>query len=194
MLFLQCCLPIYPLSLPSPQSTRSLAFHEHSVVPIWVQYVHAQQHLQGGPKSEAINSWLLFCQIVTDLQNIFTGRLRLLGKFALHWLLKIPPLLAYVTTLPCETLMFIDKLQGSVTTYLRCGADFNNQIKKGLLMNLSVKIIKLVNIWQRYQQERGCLVHFLRFSAVWWPSAHSARDNLLLVWKNSLTDLAINLC
>jgi len=39
--------------------------------------------------------------------------------------------------------MFIDKLQGSVTTYLRCGGGFNNQIKKGLLMNLSVKNNKI---------------------------------------------------
>jgi len=31
----------------------------------------------------------------------FTGRF--LGKFAVNWLLKIQPLLAYVATLPCET-------------------------------------------------------------------------------------------
>jgi len=32
---------------------------------------------------------------------------RFLGKFAVNWcwLLKIPPVLAYVATLPCETLM-----------------------------------------------------------------------------------------
>jgi len=47
------------------------------------------------------------------------------------------PHLAYVATLPCETLMSAkqainDKLQGSVATYLRCGGVVNNQIKKGL--------------------------------------------------------------
>ena len=40
--------------------------------------------------------------------------------------MKIPPHLAYVATLPCETLMSAkqavnDKLQGSVATYLSCG-------------------------------------------------------------------------
>jgi len=54
------------------------------------------------------------------------------------YLKKIPPLLAYVDTQPCETLMSAkqainDKLQGSVAAYLRCGEVVNNQIKKGLL-------------------------------------------------------------
>jgi len=48
----------------------------------------------------------------------------------------IPPHLAYVATLPCETLMSAkqatySKLQGSLATYLRCGGVVNNQIKKG---------------------------------------------------------------
>jgi len=48
-----------------------------------------------------------------------------------EWLLKIPPHLAYVATLPCETLMSAkqalnDKLQGSVATYLRCGGVVKN--------------------------------------------------------------------
>jgi len=53
--------------------------------------------------------------------------------------LKIPPHLAYVATLPCETLMSAkqavnDKLQGSVAIYLRCGGGVvNDHIKKGLL-------------------------------------------------------------
>jgi len=46
-----------------------------------------------------------------------------------------------------------DKLQGSVATYLRCGGVVDNQIKKGLLLNLQVKIFfKSVNIWQSYKQ------------------------------------------
>jgi len=40
---------------------------------------------------------------------------RFLGKFAVKWILKIPPHLAFVATLPCETLMSakqaINKLQ-----------------------------------------------------------------------------------
>jgi len=53
----------------------------------------------------------------------------------------IQPYLAYVATLPCETLMSAkqainNKLQGSVATYLMHGGVVNNQIKKGLLMSL----------------------------------------------------------
>jgi len=50
-----------------------------------------------------------------------------------------------------------DKLQGSVATYLRC--------KKGLLLSVRVKnVLKSVNIWQSYNQERGCLMHFARLA------------------------------
>ena len=55
--------------------------------------------------------------------------------------LKVPPQLAHFSTLPCETLMSAkqainDKLQGSVAAHLKCGEVFNNEIKKGLLLNL----------------------------------------------------------
>ena len=61
----------------------------------------------------------------------FTGRF--LGKFAVTWILKILPHLAYVATLPSETLVSAkqainDKLRGSVAAYLRCGWVVNNQI------------------------------------------------------------------
>jgi len=93
----------------------------------------------------------IFCQILTDLKKI-TGRF--LGKSAVKWIFKIPPHLAYVATLPCETLMSAKqslngKLQGSVATYLRCGGVVNNQIKKGLLLSVRVKKnLTSVNIWQ----------------------------------------------
>jgi len=50
--------------------------------------------------------------------------------------------------LPCKTLMSAkqainDKLQGSVATYLRCGRVVNNQIRKGLLLSLSVIFLNL---------------------------------------------------
>jgi len=69
----------------------------------------------------------------------FTGRF--LSKYAVKWISNIPPHLAYVATLPCETIMSTkqainDKLQGSVATYLRCGGVVNSQIKKGLLLSL----------------------------------------------------------
>jgi len=57
------------------------------------------------------------------------------------WILNVPPHLAYVATLPCETLMpakqaINDKLQGIVAAYLTYGGVVNNQIKKGLLLSV----------------------------------------------------------
>ena len=62
--------------------------------------------------------------------------------------MQVPPHLAYVATLPCATLMspkqgINNKLQGSLATYFRCGGVVNNQIKKGLLLSLSEKKIKI---------------------------------------------------
>ena len=56
-------------------------------------------------------------------------------------ILKIPPHLEYVATLPCETLTSPKqavnyKLQGSVATYLRFRWVVNNQIKQGLLRSV----------------------------------------------------------
>jgi len=73
----------------------------------------------------------------------FTGRS--LDKFVVKWIFTIPPHLACVVTLPCETLKSAkqainDKLQRSVATYLRCGGFINNQIKKCLLLSLSENI------------------------------------------------------
>jgi len=65
-----------------------------------------------------------------------------------------------------------DKLQGSAAAYLRCGGIVNNQTKKGLLLSLSGKKLKSVNIWQSYEQKRDRLVHFLRLLAVCWLDAH----------------------
>jgi len=78
------------------------------------------------------------CQILTDL-HFFTGRF--LSNLAVKWTLKIQPHLAYVATLPCETITSAiqainDKLQSSVATYLRRGRVVNNQIKKGLLLTV----------------------------------------------------------
>jgi len=68
-----------------------------------------------------------------------------------------------------------DKFQGTVATYSRCGGVFNNQIRKGLFLTLSVNFFfESVNIWQSYKQERDYLVHFLRLLAVCWPGAQSA--------------------
>jgi len=62
---------------------------------------------------------------------------------AVKLILKIQPHLAYVATLPFETLMSAkqainDKLQGCAATNLRYGEIFNNQTKKGLLLSVRV--------------------------------------------------------
>ena len=68
-----------------------------------------------------------------------------------------------------------DILQGSVATYLRCGGLLITKLKRFIAECVSEKnIFKSVNIWQSYQQERDCLVHFLRLLAVCWPGAQSA--------------------
>jgi len=84
--------------------------------------------------------------IILSILNLFEKffHLRFLGKFAVKWTSAIPLHLAYVATLPCETLLSAkqainDKLQGSVAMYLRCGWVVNNQIRKGLLLSLRVK-------------------------------------------------------
>jgi len=79
--------------------------------------------------------------ILSNLNRFKKNCGRFLSKFAVKWVLKIPLHLAYVATLPCETVMSAkqainDKLQGSVATYLRCGGVVNNQIKKGLLLSV----------------------------------------------------------
>ena len=101
------------------------------------------------------------------VQNFLTGRF--LGRFAVKCILKIPSHLAYVATLPCETIMSAeqainDKLQGSVAIYLRCGEVFNNKLRK-VYCRVCVQFFKSVNIWQSYKQERDCLMHFLRLLA-----------------------------
>ena len=89
--------------------------------------------------------------IILSNLNRFTKfiAVRFRGKFAVNWLLKIQPLLTYIATLPCENInvrkqAIIDKLQGSVATYLRFGRVVNMRIKKGLLLSLSVKKMKSV--------------------------------------------------
>jgi len=75
----------------------------------------------------------IILSILNRFKNFFTGIF--LGKFAVKWISKIPPHFAYVATLPCETLMSVkqainDKLQGSVTAYLRCGGVVKTKLRK----------------------------------------------------------------
>jgi len=74
-------------------------------------------------------------QLCVGLKQLF-----LRGKDgpAVKWLLKIQPLLAYVATLPCETLVSHNKrltinykAVQLYRPYLRYGGVVNNQTKKG---------------------------------------------------------------
>jgi len=40
---------------------------------------------------------IIICEILTDYQKFYTGKVA--GKFAVKWLLKITPCLAYIATL-----------------------------------------------------------------------------------------------
>jgi len=72
------------------------------------------------------------------------------------------------------------KLQGSVDTYLRYGGVVNNQIKKGLLLSVSKKSLKSVNIWQSYKQECGCLMHFVHLANTLLKDEESIRDYCII--------------
>ena len=179
---------IFP-ELPRWASTRK-------VKPIWVL-------LKQDTVSDSGISWAICKSAPRSRQitmpaphhSVFTGRMPFLppnqqrqstGKCAVKWISKIPPHLAYIATLPCETLMSAtqaidNKLRGSVATYWRCDGVANNQIRRGLLLSLSVNFLcKSVSIWQSYKNKRVCLVHFLRHLALCWPGAQSAWDNRAL--------------
>ena len=72
------------------------------VVPFKFDSNSAKKNYRVGQKNGATDSRPQLYQILTDLKK-FTGRF--LGKFAVKRILKFPPHLAYVATLPCETLM-----------------------------------------------------------------------------------------
>jgi len=62
----------------------------------------------------------IILSILTDFRIFFTERF--LVKLAVKWTLKIPLHLAFVATLPCETIMSAkqainDKLQATAATY-----------------------------------------------------------------------------
>jgi len=59
--------------------------------------------IQGGSKKGTTDSWPQFCQILIDLKKFFHWKIP--SKSCSLMRLKIPPHLAYVATLPCETLM-----------------------------------------------------------------------------------------
>ena len=98
--------------------------------------------IQGGPK----RGHRLVTIILSNLNRFLKITGKPLSKCADKWILKIPPHLVCVATLPCETISakqaINDKLQGSVARYLRCDGVVDNQIKKGLLLSPQVRVKK----------------------------------------------------
>ena len=70
-----------------------------------------------------------------------------------------------------------NKLQGSVATYFRCGGVVNNQIKKGLLLSLSEKKIKIGEYLAKLQPRTWLSRALSSCLVVCWPGTQSARDN-----------------
>jgi len=62
-----------------------------------------KHYIQGGLKKWGHRLMTIILSNLDHFKNFFTGRF--LGKFAVKWILKIPPHLADVATLPSETLM-----------------------------------------------------------------------------------------
>jgi len=84
-----------------------------------------------------------------------------------------------------------DKLHGNAVTYLRCGGIVNNHIMKGLLLSLSVKKMKSVNIWQSCKQEGGFLMHLCA-----WPYTAKKMKNspdILSMVRNNCCDTTFNI-
>ena len=98
---------------------------------MWAQV--AMYYMLGRPKQRGHRLMTIILSNVNQFKkNYFTGRF--LGKLAVKWILKTPPHLAYVATLPCETLMSAeqalnDKSEGSVPAYW-CDGVVNKKIRE----------------------------------------------------------------
>ena len=71
-------------------------------------------------------------------------------------------------------------LQGSVTTYLRCGGVVNNQIKKGLLLSLWVTKFKTAEYFAKPQATATS--HILCTSG-----QHTAKNKGIFQWKDLIS-------
>ena len=79
--------------------------------------------------------------VITDLKKIIHSQTQQLTF--LNLVLRTPPHLKYVATLPCNLSLMacfanINVSQGSVATYARCGGIFNIQLTTNLPRNLPV--------------------------------------------------------
>ena len=105
-------------------------------------------------KKETPYSWWCLCQILTDFHNSFNGWLPC--KFEVKRLLKIPPRLAYVATLPCERLMSENKRLTINYTVVCGGVELRN-----VYCRICLRLFVL-NWWMfgkvTYKKEGGCLV------------------------------------
>jgi len=116
--------------------TRPLLFHPHSQKSSLVSRRCNLSNIfviniQGAPKNWGHRPMTIFLSNLNRFKNIFTERFH--SKFVVKWILKIPPHLACVASLPCETLL---SAKQAINDKLRFGGVVNNQIKKGLLLSL----------------------------------------------------------
>ena len=83
-----------------------------------------------------------------------------------------------------------NKLQGSVGTRVRCGWVVNNQIEKGLLLNVQLKKKFIIGEYVAKLQARMWLSqHFVRLINTLLKEGKSARDNHAVCvnkWMNIL--------
>ena len=77
--------------------------HSHKVFELMSVYLRVCMSVRGRPKKRGHGLMTILLSNLSRFKKKFTGRL--LGKFAVKWILKIPPHFAYVATLPCETLV-----------------------------------------------------------------------------------------
>ena len=113
--------------------------YSHCIVGLSTDHRQTRLHkyyacnIQGGPNNCTPNSWPYFCQIVTDFQNSFIGRFY--SRFAEKWSLWVPQQCCQSTlwNINARKQAISGDLQGNAATYLSCGGNVNNQIKKGFL-------------------------------------------------------------
>jgi len=72
-------------------------------------------------------------------------------QFAVKQLLRVATL-HLETVMPEKNEELTKNYKVRVVTYIWCGGDVNSQIKKSLLLSLSVNFFKSLSIWQSYQK------------------------------------------
>jgi len=105
--------------------------------------------LRGGPKKWGHILMIIILSNLNRFLKKFIGKF--LDNFAVKRILQIPPHLAYVATLPCESLMSAkqalnDKLQGNIAAYFKCDGVVITKLRKVYCWVCKWKELKSVHI------------------------------------------------